>query len=83
MRISIMSTLSIFSYNNYNIRFEQRQGVVWVSLTDMAKATGKLVADWSRKKSTIEYLHSLETIMGIPITETIQGGTLSARNMGN
>jgi hypothetical protein len=66
--------LSIFEYHSTNIRFENRDGRIWVCLTDMAKASSKLVADWARLKATKEYLQTLESVMQIPITETVQGG---------
>jgi hypothetical protein len=68
------TNLSIFAFNNKSIRFEKRDGQIWVSLTDMAKANGKLAADYMRLSSTTEFLTELESVMGIPITETIQGG---------
>lgn len=70
-----MTNLTVFDYSGKNIRFEQRGDRVWVSLTDMAKATGKLVADYTRSKSATEFLTEFESVMGIPITETVQGGT--------
>jgi hypothetical protein len=68
------NSLSVLDFNNNGIRFQERNGQLWVSLTDMAKASGKLVADWNRLTTTKEYLHELESVMGIPITETTQGG---------
>ena len=69
-----MTVATLFNYNSNSIRFETREGLVWVCLTDMAKASKKLFADWNRLKSTNEYLTALEYDMGFPITETIQGG---------
>jgi hypothetical protein len=69
-----MTSLTVFDFGSQGIRFEQSGDRVWVCLTDMAKANGKLVADWARLKSTQEYLIKLQSVMGIPITETTQGG---------
>jgi hypothetical protein len=69
-----MSNLSVFDFNSNNIRFENREGRVWVSLTDMAKASGKQLGHWNTLKSTTEFLTVFESVIGIPITETIQGG---------
>ena len=69
-----MNSLTIFAYQSNGIRFETRKERVWVNLTDMAKATNKLVADWSRLKSTNEFLEELESIMGIPIMISNVGG---------
>jgi hypothetical protein len=44
----------------------------YVCLTDMAKASGKLFADWMRLKSTASYLDRLSAVMGIPITKLVQ-----------
>ncbi|MGA1256944.1 MAG: KilA-N domain-containing protein, partial [Candidatus Nanopelagicaceae bacterium] len=49
----------------------------YVSLTDMAKASGKLVADYLRLNSTQNYLEALSIDMGIPISalcKTFKGG---------
>ena len=43
-----MTDLTFLAFNQNNIRFEKRNGLTWVSLTDMAKASGKLVADFMR-----------------------------------
>lgn len=69
-----MSNLSVFDFNSNNIRFENREGRVWVCLTDMAKASGKRINDWNRLNATTEFLTEFEGVAGIPVTETIQGG---------
>lgn len=43
-----------------------------VNATEMAKPFGKLVADWTRQKSTEEFLTSLSAVRGIPISALIQ-----------
>lgn len=64
-----------FDFNNSFIRMEKRaDGNIWVCITDMAKSSGKLVADWKRLKTTQDFLTAFESSMGFPITETIQGG---------
>jgi hypothetical protein len=70
-----MSSLSLFEFNNQGIRFQNRDGKVWVSLTDMAKASGKLVGHWTTLKSTTEFLEEFESIIGFPIMESKPGGT--------
>ncbi len=69
-----MNNLTVLDFGDKGIRFERRGDRVWVSLTDMAKASGKLVADWNRLGGAIEYLTRLESVMGIPITDSNQGG---------
>ena len=69
-----MSTITLLDFQSSNIRFENRDGRVWVSLTDMAKASGKLLGHWSRLDSTKEFLYALESHMGNVVIETIQGG---------
>ena len=69
-----MTNLTILDFQSSNIRFENRDGRVWVSLTDMAKASGKLLGDWNRLDSTKEFLYALESHMGNVVIETIQGG---------
>lgn len=70
-----MAHLTVFDYSGKNIRFEQRGDRVWVSLTDMAKATGKLVADYTRSKAATQFLSEFEGIMEIPIMVSNVGGT--------
>ena len=67
-------TLTVIDFGDKGIRFERRGDRVWVNLTDMAKATGKLVADYTRLNATTRFLTEFESVMGIPITETVQGG---------
>lgn len=69
-----MITVTVFDFNSNNIRFENRNGRIWVNLTDMAKASGKLIADWNRLKSTAEFMTEFEGIMGIPIMVSNVGG---------
>ena len=69
-----MSDLIIREFNNQTIRIREDK---YVCLTDMAKASGKLFADWVRLKSTKSYLETLSSIMGIPIIQLIES------NVGN
>jgi hypothetical protein len=69
-----MSNLSVFDFNSNNIRFENREGRVWVSLTDMAKASGKRINDWNRLNATSEFLTEFEGIAGIPVMVSNVGG---------
>ena len=67
--------LEKFDFNGCAIRMEKRaDGFIWVCITDMAKISNKLVADWRRLKTTQDFLITFERSMGFPITETIQGG---------
>ena len=43
-------------YNGFEINFDFSEDAEFVSLTNMAKAGGKLVADWTRQKSTQELI---------------------------
>jgi len=69
-----MTGITGLDFGGKKIRFEKRGDRVWVSLTDMAKATGKLVGNWNQLDGTIKYLSKLEAVIGIPITEINQGG---------
>ena len=70
-----MTSLTVLDFSGKNIRFERRGDRVWVSLTDMAKATGKLVGHWNALDSTIEYVAKFESIIGIPIMTSSPGGS--------
>jgi predicted GIY-YIG superfamily endonuclease len=69
-----MSNLSVFDFNSNNIRFENREGRVWVSLTDMAVASGKRMDNWKRLQATTEFLTEFESIAGIPVIVSNVGG---------
>ena len=69
-----MANLTILDFQFSNIRFENRNGRVWVSLTDMAKASGKLLGHWNELNATKEFLSALESDIGMTISETIKGG---------
>jgi hypothetical protein len=69
-----MTNLTVFDFGNKGIRFERRGDRMWVSLTDMAKATGKQVNDYTRSKSATLFIEEFESVTGIPVTETVQGG---------
>jgi hypothetical protein len=66
-----MKSLTVLDFAGKNIRFERRSDRVWVSLTDMAKAAGKQVNDYTRSKSATEFLAEFESVTGIPVTETV------------
>ncbi len=74
-----MSNLSIFDFQSNNIRFETRNGRIWVCLTDMAKASGKKVNNWNQLDSTKAYIAYVESVATFPVTETIQGGDPKAQ----
>lgn len=58
----------IWNKKTVRIRKEDR----YVCLTDIAKASGKKLNDWSRQESTSEYLQALEQVTGIPATQLIE-----------
>jgi len=64
-----MSNLILREFNGYQIRLREDG---YVSLTDMAKATGKLFADWNRLDSTQSLLSVITRNMGIPMSQIIQ-----------
>lgn len=65
----------IKQWNDKTIRFRPSDN--YGCLTDMAQATGKKVGHWLENKSSQEYLNSLSSVIGKPITaivDVIQGG---------
>lgn len=54
-----MNALQVFSYNNNPVSFKDESGQVYINATEMAKPFGKLVADWTRLKSTEEFIRTL------------------------
>lgn len=75
-----MSSLTVLDFKAQGIRFENRDGQVWVSLTDMAKASGKLVGHWNALKSTSEYLQALQESIVIPIDQIIYSNESEGSN---
>lgn len=59
-----MNSIKVWNKINIRVRTSDR----YVSLTDMAQAEGKFVADWSRLKGTESYLSLLSIAMGIPVS---------------
>jgi hypothetical protein len=66
---SIVPSL-IKSYKGKNIRINPV--TKYVCLSDMATASGKLVADWLRLNATSKYLEAFQEAMGIPIAELLE-----------
>lgn len=70
-----------FEFKGKTIRMAKTdKGVIWVCLTDIAKASGKLFADWKRLKSTSELLSELQESMGIPIDKMLYVNESSGDN---
>jgi phage antirepressor YoqD-like protein len=65
-----MNEVKIFSYNGSNVTFQNGENVM-INATEMAKSFGKLVGDWTRLKSTNDFLQELESDMHIPISQLI------------
>lgn len=67
----------VFNYNGNNITFQLGNGDVMVNATEMAKSFNKLPADWTRLKSSRDFLSSLSAVKHIHITgliKVVQGG---------
>ena len=74
-----------FEWNGSNISFDLSGNGTMINATEMAKAfPGKLIADWTRLKSTKEFLDTLSSVMGIPISQLIisRKGNTSMYNQG-
>lgn len=61
----------VFAYNESPVTFRKGDNVM-VNATEMAKPFGKSVADWTRLKSTTEFLEILSSDMQIHISALIQ-----------
>lgn len=61
----------IENYDGYDITFFTGDKVM-VNATQMAKPFGKTTKDWLVNKSTKEYLETLSSVRGIPLTELVQ-----------
>ena len=65
-------SLTLISHQVQNSVVEQRAVDGYINATAMCKAAGKLIADFTRLKTTKEFLEALSSDMGIPITQLIQ-----------
>jgi hypothetical protein len=72
-----MSDLIIREFNNQTIRIREDK---YVCLTDMAKASGKLFANWFQLKSTKSYLETLSGCIGFTIDQLIEINESSGLN---
>lgn len=61
----------VFAYNGNDVTFARKDGVTMVNATQMAKKFGKLPADWTRQKSTKEFISALMTAKGIHIASDL------------
>lgn len=75
----IQSSFLEYYPNAGGIRIENRDGVIWVSLTDIGRACGKFFWEWKELESTKKFLTSLGSDRGFKLFETIQGGETSKR----
>ena len=57
----------VFAYDGNDVTFAYKDGVTMVNATQMAKKFSKLPADWTRQKSTKEFISALMTARGIHI----------------
>jgi KilA-N domain. len=64
-----MSTIVLHDYNGFAISQESNG---YVSLTDMAKASGKLVADYLRLDTTKAYLEALSMDINTPVSALVK-----------
>jgi len=72
-----MSNVSKFDYKGVPITFETGLDTVMVNATQMATTHGKQVSDWTRLKSTDEFINALSSVRGIPrsgLYHIVRGG---------
>lgn len=77
-----MNDLILREFNGKTIRHREDG---YFCLTDMAKATGKQLNDWTRLSSTIDLLSAYTRKTGIPVSQNLQiiQGTRSAGTWAN
>lgn len=69
----------IYNYNGTDITFLSGNGDVMVNATEMAKTFGKQPSDWTKTKSSQEFIDSLSAVRNILRTDlmrVIQGGSM-------
>lgn len=73
---SSSSEITVFQYNGTNISFLNGEDTT-INATEMASAFNKSVSDWTRQKSTKEFVKTLSAVKGIPssaLIQTVRGG---------
>jgi hypothetical protein len=77
-----MSDLTFLKLNGTNaIRFDNRDGDLWVSLSDLAEAVGKKADSYPRLKDKCDSLFVLSTVTGDPVMEVVRHGTPEERGI--
>lgn len=76
-----MENLTVFKYNENEITFQDGDHVM-VNATEMAKSFGKQPSDWTRTKSSQEFIDSLSAVRNIPRTDLIQVSQGGANQQG-
>lgn len=61
-----------FNYNNCPVSFNKRDEGVMINATEMAKMFSKKVQDWTRQKSSREYIDAVSSDTGITVSALIQ-----------
>lgn len=75
-----MSFHSVLQFNSCDIRFENRNGMVWVSLTDIANASGKQLSHWVELNYIKKFLTAVASDKGFTILETKKGQSPSKQD---
>lgn len=65
-----MTTIAVYEFNEQSIRIRKEDR--YVSLTDMANASGKFFADWKKLKTTLSYLESLSRCLDIDLNKLLE-----------
>lgn len=79
---AVQDRSSFIAFREHGGRQFRERADRYFSLTDIAAAAGKLIADYLRLESTKGFLRELSLVMGIPITELVEtrwGGTPSQK----
>lgn len=66
------SSVQVFQYDGSNVTFDSGGGKVMVNATEMAKSFGKSPKDWTRLKSTEDFINALSAVRQISLTDLIQ-----------
>ena len=70
--------IQIFNYNNSDVTFKTKEGVVYVNATEMAKQFGKSTKDWLRTDQSVAIISEISVGLKRLTADLVyirQGGT--------
>ena len=68
---AVQTAIVTFDYEGTPVSFSKGEGVM-INATEMAKPFGKMTKDWLVNQSTKDYLNTLSSVRGIPLSQLVE-----------